>query len=329
MAKYRVTTDQGTYEVTTEDSQPQQKQNFLRKGWDALAKPEQLSRQGLQQISNMIPEGKITGNLPADIARGTPRILANTMAQAAPGFVSRGALVTAGAAPVLGALGKAAAPLGKSIASGLEDWAGIKPTGTLAEAAKDPTLLFAKGKDAAGKFYEAGKSELPKGASVFQGMYKPEQIVDKAREILDKGGKLEPSEGLVYRKAIDSLMKSGRYVKDELMSMRDEADAIAKSSENIATGDVTALRGMRANAMRSLFPKNVGGRASPFKVGEAMALSHFGPAGKAASVLFSPLALGSGVTAGGVAGRLASNPRSAVAIQQLLRQMRKKNEDDQ
>src|ERR1019366_9700998 len=84
----------------TLDQPEQKKKGLIGKGWDFLQKPEQMSRQGLQQIAGMIPEGKITGNLPMDVLRGTPRIAANTMAEAAPGFVSRGALLTAGAMPV-------------------------------------------------------------------------------------------------------------------------------------------------------------------------------------------------------------------------------------
>lgn len=296
---------------------------FRQKIWQGLTIPEQMSKSGLSKLSSMVPEGKVTGNLPMDIARGTPRIMADTFSKAAPPFLSRASLLTMAAAPMIGMAGKALAPVGEGIASGLEDWSGIKPSGSVKEAAKDASLIFSKGKSAAGKFYKA-EPELGK-AGLFSGMYKPEQIVDKAQEIISKGGKLEPSEGLMYRKAIDSLMKSGRYVKDELISMRNEANAIAKESENIKSGDIASRRGMMANALRSLTPKNIGGRSSPFKVGEGLALAHMGPLGKLAALAFSPAAIGVGATALGGAGRIASNPQSAVAALQLLRQLRERN----
>lgn len=299
--------------------------SMLSRGWDALQKPEQLSRQGLQQIAQFIPEGKITGNKFGDIARGTPRIIADTIAEAAPGFVSRGSIVAGAAAPVIGGLAKAASPIAESVAGGLEDWAGIKPSGSLMGALRDPSLIFSKGTKSAKPFYKAAEKEIPKGSSIFSGMYKPEQIVDKARETLDKGGKLEPSEALTYRKAVDILSKSGRYVKDELFSMRQEADQIAKQSENIAQADPLHKRGMMASSLRSLAPKNVGGRFSPFKVGEALALAHMGPLGKVATVMFSPLALGLGATALGAAGRVASNPSASITAQQLLNFLRNSN----
>lgn len=291
-----------------------------RQIWEGMKIPEQMSKRGLSDLANMVPRPQPTGNVAADLARGTPGVIADTLKETAPGFVSRLSMLAAGAAPALKLAGKAAAPIGRAVAGGLEDWAGIRPAGTLSTAAKDASLIFAKGKDAAGQFYKAEPSLG--GASIFSGMYKPEQIVDTAREYLAKGGQMEPSEGLMYRKAVDALAKSGRYVKDELYAMRQEADAIAKSSENIAAGDAASKRGMMANAMRSIFPKNVGGRASPFKVGEALALSGMGPAGKAASALFSPIVLGAGATAGGAAARIASDPGAAVSVLQAIRRMR-------
>ena len=296
----------------------------IGKGWDALKIPEQMSRQGLGQLAGMVPQGKVTGNLPMDILRGTPKIEAETLAETAPGFVSRGSILAAGAAPVIKGTLKAAAPIGRGIASGLEDWAGIKPTGSLAEAFKDPSLIFSKGKEAAKPLYEAES-----GSGIFKGMYKPEEIVDRAKMVIKKGYKLKPNEGLTYRKAVDSLLKSGRYVKDELFAMRDEANSLVKESENLSQADKLHKRGLMASGLRSILPKNVGGRSSPFKVGEAMALSHFGPLGKVASLLFSPMALGVGSTGLGVAGKLASNPRAAMTIQQLLQRFGNENPNPQ
>lgn len=309
--------------------------------WNALGKAEPLSRAGLQMIASKIPQGKITGNLPMDLARGTPRIAADTLAQVAPGFVSRGSMMATAAAPIVGEGMKALAPIGKSIAGGLEDWSGIRPQGSLTAEFKDPSLIFARGTEAAKPLYEAGKAEAvplsksletakeeAKGLGAFKGMYKPEQIVDKAQEVIGKGGKLGPADALTYRKAIDILAKSGRYVKDELFAMRQEADAMVKESETMSDADRLHLRGKMAQGLRSLFPKNVGGRASPFKVGEALAISQLGPMGKAASLMFSPAILGAGSGALGLANQVATNPQASNTAIQVLRQLRKKRNEN-
>lgn len=301
----------------------------LGKTWDMLKVPAQMSSRGLGYIANAIPKPEPTGNLPMDLLKGYPRIEAEMAQEAAPGFINRAAFVTGGASKALGLAGKALAPIGRGIASGLEDWAGIRPEGALGEAIKDSGLIFSRGVLKAKPLYEAGKAELSEGTNIFKGMYKPEKIVDTAQEYLSKGGKLEPAEALMYRKAIDSLAKSGRYVKDELFSMRKTADAMAKASENISEADRLHWRGLQAQSLRSLFPKNVGGRASPFKVAEGLALAHMGPVGKALSVLFSPVALGLGATGLGVAGRVASNPGSAVAVQQLLNKLIQSSQSSQ
>lgn len=312
-----------------------QKPGIGKRIWEGLNIPEKLSKQGLGQIAQAIPQGKVTGNLPMDILRGTPKISAETFAKTAPPFVSRASLLTMGAAPMIGAAVKGAAPIGESIASGLEDWTGMKPSGSLAEAFKKPFFQFmTRGPKAAKSFYQAGEQELPAmvkeaaGMNPFKGMYKPEQIVDKAREILDSGEKLEPSEALTYRKAVDGLMKSGRYVKDELISMRNEANELVKESENFSKADVLHRKGMMAQALRALGPKNVGGRFSPFKVGEALALSHMGPLGKVAGAAFSPAVLGAGASTLGAASQIASNPRAAVTVLQLLRNMRNRPDEN-
>lgn len=343
MPRYKITAPDGnSYIVTAPDGATQDQvlgyakmnyrgaskpaappQTLAGKAWDALQKPEQLSRQGLTQLAQMIPQGKVTGNLPADLVRGAPRIAADTMAQVAPGFVSRGSILSAGAAPAIGAIGKAAAPLARGVAEGLEDWAGIRPGGSLEAAAKDPLLMLRHGKSAAKPLYEAAQKELPYDQTIFKGVADNKSVADKAIDIIDKGGKLEPQEALIARKALDATRK--KYSGDAFSYYRGKLDGIAKSNADIAKADPTYLQGLRASALRSLFPKNVGGRASPFKVGEALALSQLGPLGKVASLAFSPAALGAGASAAGLAGRIASNPASAVTALQFLR---RKNIED-
>src|SRR3990167_199115 len=70
---------------------------IIQKSWNALGKPEQLSREGLTKLSGMVPNPEPTGNMAMDIMKGTPRVIGDTLAETAPGFVSRGSILTAGA----------------------------------------------------------------------------------------------------------------------------------------------------------------------------------------------------------------------------------------
>lgn len=284
-----------------------------QKVWQGLKIPAQMSERGLQTMANAVPEGKITGNLPMDLLRGTPRIAANTLAQAAPSFVNRGSLLGMG---VLGGIkGLSAVPQIRQGASGLagqlESLVG-SPEGTLAKGFASAKNFFGPGKKAAQPFYKAAEETMPKGASVFEGMYKPEQIVDKAKEILSSGGKLEPTEGLTYRKAVDSLAKSGRYVKDEIFNMREEADAIAKGSRLVRKGDQIYQSGIRNQALRRPFPLTSTGKTATVKTGMM-----FVPGiGQALAPLFSPAIQGATATGLGALTRLP--PELAALISSLL-----------
>lgn len=304
-------------------NKPQQTQplSMGQKIWGGLEKPEQISRRGLNGIAEMLPNS-VTGNLPRDLAVNAPRIGAESMAKVAPEFISRESILTAGASPLIGRALKSAAPIGKLIGAGLEDWTGIKPAGTLEEAFKGNVSAFSKSTKAAKAGYQEAMKELPYEQTIFKGIGKNKDIAEKAIQIIDSKGKLEPQEGLIARKALDRSKKL--YSDDAFNYYRTAFDKIAKSNSDIAASDPLHRRGMMAEALRSIGPKNVGGRISPFKIGEAMALSHLGPFGKLASLAFSPAAIGAVSSGLGTASRIASDPMQAVAALQLLR---KKNED--
>jgi hypothetical protein len=303
---------------------------LLGKAWDAMQVPAQMSQRGLQTMADAVPEPEVTGNVPMDVIKGTPKILANTMAQAAPQFINRASLLTAGAGQAI----KGAVPLAKAVGRGVANQAeqitGAVP-GSVSAAFKDPTLIFAQGKKAAGPLYEAAKAEMAPGESIFAGMYKPEQIVDAARTYLDKGGKLEPAEGLVYRKAIDSLAQSKRYVKDELMALRSEADGIAKGSENIAKADPAYQRGRMAESLRNILPQNKYGGASAFKMGIMAALDQMGAPGKLAMTAMSPAAAGITATAAGAGTKaiapIVRDPKAANAFRILAEEYLKRKRE--
>ena len=316
------------------DFQPmiQSQPGLATQAWNALAIPEQMSRQGLQQLSSYVPQPEPTGNLPMDILKGTPRIATETMAQAAPGFISRGALATAGAAKGLQMVAPIAGAIGSGVANQLESLTGAMP-GSLRSAWNDATTMFSRGKQAAKPLYKAAQAEMNPAESIFSGMYKPGQIVDTAQEYLTKGGQLEPAEALTYRKALDILIKSGQSVKDPLYAMREGADVAAKASPTIAKADPLYQKGLYGESLRNLMPQNKYGGTSAFKTGIMAALSQAGPIGKAALPVMSPAAAGTAATAGGLMTRYAgaplTNPALATAIEQYLSQLQGGNQSPQ
>lgn len=334
MAKYHIQTDNGTYEVEVADQNQAQQpslspessfqelssvansdQPLRGKVWDALQVPSQMASRGLKDIASAVPEPTPTGNLPMDLIKGTPKIVANTMAEAAPGFINRTSMVLGAGAKALDALSPVASVVGKGIAGEAESATGAVP-GSLQKAWNDPTLIFAKGKSAAKDAYEAGKAELESGANLFKDMYKPDQIIQTAQDYLAKGGTLEPSEALIYRKALDVAGRSRNVVKDSLVGMRSAADEMAKESSNISEGDALYKRGLNAESLRRLVPQNKYGGSSAFKMALMAALSKMG--GPVAAGILSPAVHGAIATTGGMASRFATNPEALNALQNVF-----------
>ena len=292
-------------------------QSIPQKAWQSLAVPEQTAKKLLGGLASQIPEGKITGNMPMDIARGTPRILANTVAQAAPGFVSRPAILTAGAVPLAKGLVKGAAPALRWAGETGEEWAGLKP-GTLESAYKDPTLMFSRGKKAASPYYQTVQKEI-EGSSLLNNTPSNLRLVNNADKMA-QAGRLSEGEALEARKAADALKSNKGINKNWLAQKRKAFDAIAKKSTDISQGDIAYKRGALAQDLRSVFPKNVGGRSSPFKVGEGMVLAkHLGPLGKVLGMMMSPMVQGGAAT--GLGAAMKMSPQTGILIQQLLQRM--------
>lgn len=298
--------------------------------WNSLQVPSQMASRGLKAIAGAVPEPEMTGNLPVDLVKSVPKVAANTLSEAAPGFVSRAAMLTGGAAKAANWAAPAVRAIGRGIANQADSITGAAEGATLG-AFRDPTLIFAKGKEAARPFYEAAKAEkvYPGNPDIFKGMYKPEEIVDTAQKYIDQGGKLNPTQGLMYRKAVDVLLKSKRYVKDELIAARGSADEIAKASENIATADPLFKRGIQAQSLRNIFPQNKYGGASSFKTAIITGLNAMGGPGKVLGALISPLAAGSTSTAAGVVTRVVGpavrSPGLSVALEEFIRRRNQKS----
>jgi hypothetical protein len=283
------------------------KPSLMGRAWDVLKVPEQKSREGLQMLAGMVPKPEPTGNLPLDLAVGAPRVAADTMAEAAPGFISRGSLVTGGLFKGLGAARQATRAIGRGVARNLESASGLehRAPGVLREAFKDPTLLFAKGKEAASKAFKVVKEAAGSTKSLTEDLLSHKNIVEKAQE-LSKAGQLSAAEAHVARRSVDALMKSKEYSRDALLEARKLFNKVVKADPAFAKADKMYERAVKAEGMRNVFPQNKLGGASPFRAGIGSAMLMM-PGGKVlAPLLLSPFVQGATATGLGIGARAAS-----------------------
>ena len=279
------------------------KPTIAGKVWEGMKQPSVLSEKGLKMIAGAMPNPELTGNVPLDVIKHTPRIAAETLAETAPSYISREAILASKIPSVVKAVRPLASAARKGIFSQAEEFSGLSPkhAGALEKAYKDPTLIFSKSKKTASPLYEEAKKDVEGFGSIFSDERVPEKIVDKAEEYLSMGGKLEPSEAQIARRAVDKMIKSKKYIDDPLIKLRDKYDQIAKSSEKIAEGDVLYSRGEQAEALRKIIPRNVTGTPSSWKLGVSTGLGALGVPGKVLASLFSPIVQGSAATiAGGI-----------------------------
>lgn len=322
---------------------------FLNRKTKYLTIPQKLSQQGLSQLAAMVPspepQGKpgfletavrsafptatsfVQPGVIQDVAQGAPRVLADTMAEAAPGFVSRGAILGAGASKVAQGLAPIVKGTLRAIGNQGEELSGIAPrtSGALEAVYKDPSILSASKSDA-GPLYEAGKAEMDQGNNLFRGQYKSEKIFDAAKSYLDKGGKLEPAEALLARKAVDDLI-SRSAAPDELYRYRDAFAEMTSPSKNISAADVAYQRGRFGDVLSKWAPQNKYGGASAFKMGIATALKAMGLPEPAIGVALSPrlqglAAAGAGMAARQIVSPLANSPSMAAALSAALQRRR-------
>ena len=290
--------------------------NPIKKAWNALKIPEQMSSSGLNQLASMVPKPDPTGNLPMDIIKGTPRIAAETLAKTAPGFVSRGSLVASAAIPALKLAAPAVRALGRGLGSQLEEASGIAPKakGALQAVFNDPNLLTEKGVEEAGQTYNAAKEAAGSTARLTTELTKTlgkipdnNEVVSKAMELAEAKD-LNPSEAQLARKAVDAMWKSKQYPKEVIDSMRTLFDNIAKSDQGISAADSLYARAVKASVLRNFLPQNKYGGTSAFKT----LLLLFGggnPLKTVADVtLFSPAVQGGASAALGGAARQIANP---------------------
>lgn len=314
--------------------------NYGKAAFAALAMPEEFSKQGLRQLTDLgsqaqnaiasktgLPIGTApTGNMARDIAANIPRIAGETIAEAAPGFISRGALLTAGA--LKGA--QAVSPLVKlglrAVAGAGESMSGA-PAGLAEASYNDSSIFLGKGKKAVQATYEAAKA----GDTIAPELAAEAQKIDfvkKASDLADNG-QLNPTEALEARKELDGIRK--KVTNTFYQTTRDKLDLIAKQSFEGA--DAEYKKAIYSEAARKLAPQNKYGGASPFRIAVGEALSKMGIPVSAVAGMLSPAAQAATATGAGLVGRnvispLVNNPALGVTIQQLMQTLKEKGIND-
>lgn len=331
------------------------KPSMIGKAWGALGVPEKMASQGLNQMAQMAaPQQEVTGNLLRDLAANAPKIGLESLAKVAPSFISPESILTAGAAkvaqPLLKGVRSIAKPVGRVGGEKLEEMQGMFP-GSLREAYNNAGAMFGKGRKAASPFYEEGKlvaqGKKPVNASgVFdeKGVYNAgasarSSRVDELRQVaheatdnrklfdaateLDRSGALEPDVALAARKAMWKIKKS---IPDErFYEMLDKFNKVIKANPAMAKADELYIKGRMAESLRDVFPRNTKGTPSIFKFGIAALAGLKG-------LLSTPVALGAGSTALGLAGRKVISPlidspvRAAMTAVSLLKSKREEND---
>lgn len=287
--------------------------------WDGLAKPEALAKEGLGAVARGIqkyyPSAEPTGNLPRDLALNAPKAMAESVAETAakvvPPFVSRGSILTAGALKGL----QYAAPVGEMIAKGAEGVSGLeyKTPGVLTNAFNKSSLLFGKGKAAAGEIYDAVLNRANLRPAIAEEL-DPQKLIKIASKAL-KDGTLNADEALVARQATD-LAKKGT-VAGNFLAKRAGFDAVAKPLT--AEADAAYQSGRLSDALRQPLAVNKGGGTS---IGKMAVAGLVGGAGGhvrggekqgalVANLAMSPLAQGAVATGLGMAIR---NPEAAAGL---------------
>ena len=140
-------------------------QSLLSLGWESLKKPEELSREGLGMMANAVPSVEPTGKMFRDVALNTPKILAESVAEFAPSFVSREAIALGGLgkglqmASKVPLFQKGASAVGRGVAKTLQKTTGVNAENTR-RLFNNPSELFnAPTKKVVSQAY--AKSELP------------------------------------------------------------------------------------------------------------------------------------------------------------------------
>lgn len=279
-----------------------------------LDKPEQLSREGLTLIAKAIPSPIPTGNRVRDVALGTPKVVAETMAETAPSFVSKEAMLLGGAGKFAPHAFRVVKPManfaGRNVAKLGRAFTGV-PEENITALFQKPGLLFSKTKAGAQKIYKKAVNKLGgnKPSTLDEALEAPRKTVRSAFKKLDDGS-ITPLEALEGRQAIDELIRSGRSGRrlTKLIEQRRKLDLIVKSDKGLANADRVTSATETISPFRNMFPRTANNKAGIFRTAGMLGSGYMGTRENTnpwlAALLtagFSPLAASGAVASAGAA----------------------------
>jgi hypothetical protein len=291
--------------ATTGNPGNTQEPGLIKKGWDALNKPAEMSRDGLNQMMELhtqaqnaiaaktgLPIGtEPTGNMARDVAANTPRIIGESVAEVAPSFIDRTSILTAGAGMALKGAGKVAGAALPKVAPMLEAGSGLQK-GTLNAAFKDPGMIADfGGKLKASQLY----NEIKEGASVAPRLRTNAKIASNAISEMAKGNPLPAPDAFKARKAVRALMKSKQYPMDDLLEAEKGLTEMVVSSANKA--DQMYVRAIRGEQMRNVSRLNKNGTTGPISAAIMAKIPMLAP-------FLSPAVQGGAASAAGAAAQM-------------------------
>ncbi len=309
---------------------------LLRRGYDALNAPARASERGLNELADLVPHPEPTGNLPLDIAKGAPSILAESglrsLGKVAPTFIDAPSILTAGASAGLKsamkvpAVKQAAVGAGKFVTRNLGKLSGA--TGeALDDAATKGMEAFKGSRKEAGEAVETAAKNSDKTAHVMDGpvdktvlrIKNPMRFVTRAEQLAEEG-RLTPEQALRARQEVDNLFGSSRITMEEQKRLRKVFDGIAKADAGIQKADAAFPKALKAERLRNVLPINAKGEPRVFLGGLGLGAAPFlGPKALLAAPFFSPAAQGLIAVLAGAAGRASVKPGVATGTQALAR----------
>jgi len=295
---------------------PQQQAQFEKPqslgsaAFEALGEPAIRSREGLTQIAEAIPAGTETGNLALDVATGAPKVIAETLSEVAPEFVSRAAAIGGAAGRAIGPISKAIKPVagavGRAGAAAVEKLTGVKADKIIKLFKKPLSLLTAPTKGKVTKAFS--NTEIKRGQKTVEDIIKDANTTTRAKVKLASNqilrGNPQADVILKGRKALDvdiakleskmTLAKGGKgALQDELngkFALREQFNLVLdKIAPKLRAADRVAAQQLQVAPFRDIsLPGNI---------------NIFSPKGIARAVPGLPSALGAGVSGLGAAAK--------------------------
>ena len=334
MAKYQVETDQGTFEVETEESQPRQTEGLfgssVGENSDILRKariPSQMV-EGLSEALMDATEPKTT-SVPLNFLMRTPQTLASIGTKNVSSFISPESIISQLGLKAAQLSAPAIKALGRWVGKGAESVSGLnyERPGALGKAFEKPSRILGKGTQAAGEIYD----DLIDRTKVRGSMKGPKSFAD----VVDEGyqalgdGSITEDEALVARRALDRIRKS--MPKDNYFELRDSFDKIAKTK--FAGADEAFKEALTSEALREALPLNKSGTPSKFLTGMSglgigTAMKTGNPIYAALGLATSPAVQGAASAGLGVGAQVArpfiQNPQLGALGEIIRREMERK-----